>query len=56
MFNAFWANNGIVNMELHQQFINEIEGVYASKADHINGVAIIELDSTKKDINKIKDN
>lgn len=38
-----------------QKTINEFEGVYTSKADHEKGVAVVELDSTKVDILKVKD-
>jgi copper chaperone len=38
-----------------QKTIDEFEGVYTSKADHEKGVAVVELDSTKVDILKVKD-
>ncbi|MCB2194571.1 MAG: cation transporter [Bacteroidetes bacterium] len=38
-----------------QKTIDEFEGVYTSKADHEKGIAIVELDSTKVDILKVKD-
>jgi len=37
-----------------QKTINEFEGVYSSKADHQNGIAVIEIDSTKVDILKVE--
>jgi len=37
-----------------QKTINEFEGVYASKANHENGTAVIEFDSTKVDILKVE--
>lgn len=37
-----------------QKTIDEFEGVYASKADHVNGIAVIEIDSTKVDILKVE--
>jgi len=38
-----------------QKTINEFEGVYSSKADYVNGIAVLELDSTKVDVIKVKD-
>ena len=38
-----------------QKTINEFEGVYTSKADHVKGIALVELDSTKVDILKVKE-
>lgn len=38
-----------------QKTIDEFEGVYTSKADHEKGIAVVELDSTKVDILKVKD-
>jgi len=38
-----------------QKTINEFEGVYASKANHENGTAILEYDSTKVDILKVEE-
>jgi len=38
-----------------QKTIDEFDGVYTSKADHENGIAVVELDSTKVDIKKVKE-
>jgi copper chaperone CopZ len=38
-----------------QKTIDEFDGVYSSKADHVNGIAILEIDSTKVDVIKVKD-
>lgn len=38
-----------------QKTLDEFEGVYASKADHEKGIAVVELDSTKVDITKVKE-
>jgi len=38
-----------------QKTINEFEGVYASKANHENGTAVFEFDSTKVDILKVEE-
>ncbi|MBI9054151.1 MAG: heavy-metal-associated domain-containing protein [Bacteroidales bacterium] len=37
-----------------QKTINDFEGVYASKANHENGTAVFEFDSTKIDILKVE--
>lgn len=38
-----------------QKTIDGFDGVYTSKADHQKGIAIVELDSTKVDLNQVKD-
>lgn len=38
-----------------QKTIDEFDGVYFSKANHIDGIAIIEIDSTKVDILKVEE-
>ncbi|MFP4025983.1 MAG: cation transporter [Thiohalospira sp.] len=37
-----------------QKTINEFDGVYSSKADHQEGIALIEVDSVKVDLKKIE--
>ncbi|MFO7827938.1 MAG: cation transporter [Bacteroidales bacterium] len=37
-----------------QKTINEFDGVYSSKADHQKGIAIVEIDSTKIDLQKVE--
>jgi copper chaperone CopZ len=37
-----------------QKTINEFDGVYSSKADHQTGIAIVEIDSTKVDIQNVE--
>ncbi len=37
-----------------QKTINEFDGVYSSKADHQDGIALIEVDSVKVDLQKIE--
>ena len=38
-----------------QKAIDEFEGVYTSKANHKNSIAILEFDSTKVDLLKIEE-
>ncbi|MFC2150902.1 cation transporter [Bacteroidota bacterium] len=38
-----------------QEAIDKFDGVYASKADHEKGIAVLELDSTKIDLLKVKE-
>jgi len=38
-----------------QNTINKFDGVYSAKADHVKGIAIVEIDSTKVDISKIEE-
>lgn len=37
-----------------QKTINEFDGVYSSKADHQAGIAVIEIDSVKTDLQKVE--
>lgn len=37
-----------------QKTINEFDGVYLSKADHQEGIAVVEIDSTKVDLQKVE--
>ncbi len=38
-----------------QMTIDEFDGVYSSKADHVNSIAVLEIDSTKVDVVKVMD-